>query len=140
MAWSREPGSPGAPSRAWPEVSGRAAKAAVGKHKRSKLKLHLWLQALSTGLASAGAYAIYENETRMGKPHFTTLHGKLGLATVVGTQVRKRCSAIVLSSLLSLGGSHPSTRLLRRGGRRREAGSAAAARSGGREAPTAARG
>lgn len=61
------------------------AKAAYGKTKREQLEVHLWCQALATALAAAGFGAIYKNKENMGKPHFTTPHGKLGVATVAGT-------------------------------------------------------
>ncbi|CAI5537482.1 unnamed protein product [Closterium sp. Naga37s-1] len=59
--------------------------AAVGKGRQRPLwiNIHALLQGLAGAAIAAGITAIYLNKTRLGKPHFTTLHSRLGLAALV---------------------------------------------------------
>eukprot|EP00271_Cylindrocystis_brebissonii_P015737 TRINITY_DN38727_c0_g1_i1.p1 TRINITY_DN38727_c0_g1~~TRINITY_DN38727_c0_g1_i1.p1 ORF type:complete len:317 (-),score=36.56 TRINITY_DN38727_c0_g1_i1:283-1233(-) len=61
---------------------------AKGKSRQILLKLHALLQALAAGAIFAGMYAIYTNKTLNNKLHFTSLHGRVGLATLI-------CAALV---------------------------------------------
>ena len=49
----------------------------------------IWLHAFTMGFAllsvAGGFAAIYANKIRKGSPHFTTLHGKLGVGAVALT-------------------------------------------------------
>ncbi|CAI5490057.1 unnamed protein product [Closterium sp. Naga37s-1] len=69
--------------------------AAVGKGRQRPLwiNIHALLQGLAGAAIAAGTTAIYLNKTRLGKPHFTTLHSRLGLA------------ALVLSAGIAVGGA-----------------------------------
>jgi len=46
-------------------------------------KNHGYLAALGITLSLGGLYAIYSNKNMWGKQHFTTTHGKAGLAVVL---------------------------------------------------------
>ena len=47
------------------------------------MQLHWILNLTSTLAAAAGFGVIYLNKEMVGKKHFTTWHGRLGLATMV---------------------------------------------------------
>ena len=48
-------------------------------------KLHGIMSSLGYILALGGFYAIYKNKNLWDRPHFTSLHGKMGLALLVMT-------------------------------------------------------
>lgn len=59
-----------------------ATKLPPGSQRLQQLIVHAWTMAAAIGCAGLGAYAIYSNKTLHGKPHFVTLHAKVGLATL----------------------------------------------------------
>lgn len=58
-----------------------------GSERKDKVQLHWILNLTSTLAAAAGFGVIYLNKEMVGKKHFTTWHGRLGLATMVGVLV-----------------------------------------------------
>ena len=60
----------------------------------------IWLHAFTMGFAllsvAGGFAAIYANKIRKGSPHFTTLHGKLGVGAVAPalSEIRSRPCAV----------------------------------------------
>ncbi|GJP53904.1 hypothetical protein CLOM_g13027 [Closterium sp. NIES-68] len=58
--------------------------AAVGKGRQRPLwiNIHALLQGLAGAAVAGGITAIYLNKERLGKPHFATLHSRLGLAAL----------------------------------------------------------
>lgn len=51
---------------------------------KDNTNLHGYLMSVATVLAGFGFYVIYSNKNKMHKPHFTSLHGKLGLVIMAG--------------------------------------------------------
>lgn len=54
-----------------------------GKERLEGLQQHGFVQFTSLVAMALGFLVIYKNKVVMGKSHFTTLHGKLGLVTVL---------------------------------------------------------
>ncbi|CAG9460428.1 unnamed protein product [Pedinophyceae sp. YPF-701] len=59
------------------------ARATHGPHRTAALKTHMALQLGAVVCLGAGFLTIFANKVRKGKPHFATLHAKLGLACLV---------------------------------------------------------
>jgi cytochrome b-561 domain-containing protein 2 len=60
-----------------------AARAADGSARVTLLDRHMTTQLAALGLSVVGFAAIYANKAVNGKVHFTSLHGKLGLVTML---------------------------------------------------------
>lgn len=56
-----------------------------GPPRATAILRHFWIQLLAVIAVSVGFWAIYRNKVNNGKPHFKTMHGKFGLATMVLT-------------------------------------------------------
>ena len=59
-------------------------------------KLHGYLMAIATALSFFAFYVIYTNKNIMGKAHFTTTHGQIGLAAIVVFGVLQLFGAVAL--------------------------------------------
>ena len=68
-------------TEAWLAI--RARRGLKGAERLFQVKLHFVLVTLATLLGSLGFRAIYANKANAGKPHFTSYHGKAGLAAMV---------------------------------------------------------
>ena len=68
-------------SEAWLAI--RARRGLKGSARIFQVQLHLAFVLAATALGSFGFWAIYSNKTRAGKDHFTSNHGKVGLAAMV---------------------------------------------------------
>lgn len=53
-----------------------------GNQRLRQLIVHAWTMAAAVACAGLGAYAIYSNKTLHDKPHFVSLHARIGLATL----------------------------------------------------------
>ena len=68
-------------SEAWLAI--RARRGLKGAARLFQVQLHLGFVLAATVLGGFGFWAIYTNKTRAGKAHFTSYHGKVGLAAMV---------------------------------------------------------
>uniref|UniRef100_A0A7S4AE99 Cytochrome b561 domain-containing protein n=1 Tax=Pseudo-nitzschia australis TaxID=44445 RepID=A0A7S4AE99_9STRA len=59
-------------------------------------KLHGMIASLGFFLSLGGLYAIYHNKNLYERPHFTSVHGKIGIAVVVGMVGPLLAGAVVL--------------------------------------------
>ena len=57
----------------------RARAMAPGRARLATLWSHLWLNAFGTACWLLGFFAIYANKNKLGKSHFSTTHGTIGM-------------------------------------------------------------
>eukprot|EP00756_Hemistasia_phaeocysticola_P038926 Hpha_TRINITY_DN1678_c0_g1::TRINITY_DN1678_c0_g1_i1::g.48744::m.48744/K08371/CYB561D2; cytochrome b-561 domain containing protein 2 len=68
-------------------IASKAVILPAGAQRLRLLKLHMWIQIAAVLAAAGGFWAIYANKDRLGKKHFTTLHGQFGAFTLCLTLV-----------------------------------------------------
>jgi len=81
-------------------LSVRARAMAPGRARLATLWAHLWLNAAGTACWLLGFYAIYANKNKLGKPHFATTHGSIGMWSTLALVVTV---ALGLASFNALG-------------------------------------
>lgn len=64
-----------------------ASRAYRSKARARLIALHYRLQLAAVALALSGFVAIYLQRRQVAKPHFDTWHGRLGVATLLGTEL-----------------------------------------------------
>ena len=64
------------------QIKARRASTTAADRVR-KVQLHFFFVTAATALGSYGFWAIYQNKANSGKDHFTSNHGKAGLAAMV---------------------------------------------------------
>jgi cytochrome b-561 domain-containing protein 2 len=75
-------------------IAAWAIRPALGDERVRGLEAHALTQLRAFAFAALGAATIIANKARNGKPHFRTLHGKLGLLTLVLTVLSPLLGAI----------------------------------------------
>jgi len=78
----------------------RARAMAPGRARLATLWAHLWLNAAGTACWLLSFYAIYANKNKLGKPHFATTHGTIGMWSTLALVVT---FALGLASFNALG-------------------------------------
>lgn len=78
----------------------RARAMAPGRARLATLWAHLWFNAVGTACWLLGFYAIYANKNKLGKPHFATTHGTIGMWSTLALVVT---FALGLASFNALG-------------------------------------
>lgn len=63
---------------------------------KDNTNMHGYMMAAATALAGFGFYVIYRNKVMNKRPHFTTLHGKLGFGIMAGYTALALFGAIAL--------------------------------------------